>query len=130
MSTLMCSPRSATIALEVLSEDGALIRTRIEGRMAHRFQSASDEPLVGALGFDAYSRQVLIDLSHVSTLDSSGVSWLLSTNKRMSRDGGKLVLHSLPPVVRNLVRVLKLHTVLTIAEDERAAAALLAGGTR
>jgi anti-anti-sigma factor len=96
--------------------------------MAHRFDTNDEEPLHAAFGWDTYSRRVLLDLSEVSAIDTSGLSWLMLVNKRLDYFGGKLVVHSLSPVVRSLIRVLNLQAVLTIADDESEAESFLAGG--
>ncbi len=82
---------------------------------------AADEPLSGHLGTEGYQAVVLVDLSGVTTLDSSGVGWLLLCQKRFRTAGGAFVLHSLSPFVLQLFDVLKMHLVLTIANDESAA---------
>lgn len=127
MPTLLCPPSGATMELTVLSDNGELVRCRIEGRMAYRIDTADDEPLAAAIGFGAYGRNVLLGLSDVSALDTSGVSWLIATHKRLDQGGGRLVLHSLSHVARNVVRVLSLGTVLTIVETEQDAENLVAG---
>jgi anti-anti-sigma factor len=61
---------------------------------------------------------VLLNLSAVTGMDTSGVNWLLTLQKRMDAAGGRLVLHSLSPAARNVVRVLNLHCALRVAVDE------------
>jgi anti-anti-sigma factor len=128
MATVSCPPRTSAIELHVTSDANDLVRVQIEGRMAHRFDANDEEPLHAAFGWDTYSRRVILDLSEVSAIETSGLSWLLLINKRLDYFGGKLVVHSLPPVVRSLIRVLNLQAVLTIADDEAQAEAILAGG--
>lgn len=78
-----------------------------------------DEPLASAIGSsDAYQRRVLLNLSAVTGMDTSGVNWLLTLQKRMDAVGGRLVLHSLSPAARSVVRVLNLHGALRVAVDE------------
>jgi anti-anti-sigma factor len=77
-----------------------------------------DEPLSMAIGSEAYQRRVLLNLSAVTGMDTSGVNWLLTLQKRMDAVGGRLVLHSLSPAARSVVRVLNLHGALRVALDE------------
>lgn len=128
MATLISRPRTDAIELQITSDENDLVKVRIEGRMSHRFNANDEEPLHAAFGWDTYSRRVMLDLSEVSAIDTSGLSWLMLINKRLDYFGGKLVLHSLSPVVRSLIRVLNLQAVLIIAEDEATAEATLAGG--
>jgi anti-anti-sigma factor len=128
MATITSRPRTDAIELHIMSDASDLVRVRIEGRMSHRFEAKDEEPLHAAFGWDTYSRRVMLDLSEVSAIDTSALSWLMLINKRLDYFGGKLVLHSLSPVVRSLIRVLNLQAVLTIADDEADAEAILAGG--
>lgn len=80
-----------------------------------------------ALGDDAYSQRLLFDMSEVEAIDSSGVNWLLGCQKKMRESGGRLVLHSLSPIARNVIRVLNLHTVFALAEDAAEAQTQLDG---
>jgi len=70
---------------------------------------------------------MVVDLSEVASLDSSGVNWLLVSQKRSSEHGGKLVLHSLSPIANNVLKVLNLHAVFQIAGSEAEAIQKLGG---
>ena len=50
----------------------------------------------------------------------------MTSHKRFRTDGGRLVLHSVPPMVAQVLRLLNLHTVLSIQPDQAAARALVA----
>ncbi len=112
--------RKRGMKLTVQSENGDPVLLRVEGRVSQRDVEA-DDPFVESLGENAYSRRLVLDLSEVASLDSSGVNWLLVSQKRMHAQGGKLVLHSLSPIVNNVLKVLNLHAVFQIAESEAAA---------
>jgi anti-anti-sigma factor len=127
MSLLLASPLQNPLAFHVATDDGQVVRARVNGRLAHRFQAPYDEPLATTVGFDAYQRHVLLDLSAVTLMETSGINWLLTLRKRMLAVGGRLVLHSLSPAVRNVVRVLKLQSVLEIAGSENDAQQLITG---
>lgn len=127
MSIAFVSPLAPSLALHVSGDDGHVVRARVQGRLAHRFNAPYDEPLATTVGYDAYQRLVLLDLSAVTGMESSGVNWLLELRKRMASVGGRLVLHSLSPAVRNVVRVLRLQAILEIAATEGDARQLLRG---
>jgi anti-anti-sigma factor len=59
----------------------------------------------------------------VGAIDSSGVNWLLQRRSRFRQEGGRLVLHSLPPTIENVLKMLRMQRVLEIAEDEASALA-------
>jgi len=119
-------PRKCGMKLTVQSENGDPILLRIEGRVSQRDVEVHD-PIVECLGENVYSRQLVVDLSEVASLDSSGVNWLLVAQKRMHEHGGKLVLHSLSPIANNVLKVLNLHTVFQVAGSEAAAIRMLEG---
>ena len=48
--------------------------------------------------------------------------------KHFRKDGGKLVVHSIRPVVMDILKILKFHQVLLIAKNERAALAAVKRG--
>jgi anti-anti-sigma factor len=112
--------------LSLQSENGDSVLLNLEGRVSQRDVELSD-PIVETLGENAYSRNILVDMSEVASLDSSGVNWLLTSQKRMREEGGQLVLHSLSPIAMNVLKVLNLHTLLKLADTESAALRLVGG---
>ena len=118
--------RNCGMKLTVQSENGNAVHLRIEGRVSQR-DVEIDDPIVDCLGDSAYSRRLVVDLSEVASLDSSGVNWLLVAHKRMRENGGQLVLHSLSPIANNVLKVLNLHTVFQVADSEAAAVQMLGG---
>lgn len=118
--------RKRGMKLTVQSENGETVLLRIEGRVSQRDVEAND-PIVDSLGEKAYSRRLVINLSDVASLDSSGVNWLLVAQKQVRECGGKLVLHSLSPIANNVLKVLNLHSVFQVAENEAAALQMVGG---
>lgn len=112
--------------LVVGSDDGARIRVRLSGNVTRLDLEPSSEPLGDQLGGEAYQRVVLLDMSDVDRLDSTGVGWLLQVHRHFHRAGGRLVLHTLPTVVLNVLKVLSLDHLFHVARDEREATHALA----
>jgi stage II sporulation protein AA (anti-sigma F factor antagonist) len=112
--------------LSIQADNGDAILLILEGRVSQRDVELSD-PFVDTVGESVYSRNVLLNMSEVASLDSSGVNWLLMSQKRMREGGGQLVLHSLSPISMNVLKVLNLHTLLKLADSESAALRLLEG---
>jgi anti-anti-sigma factor len=79
------------------------------------------------LGTSCFARTVLLDLSATDYLDSSGISWLILSHKHFREAGGRLVIHSVPPLLQRILKLLRLFSVLNLAADERAARELVAG---
>ena len=106
---------------EEVAQSGDVVQISIAGRITQRELSPLHDPLGDLLGPMTYNKTVVVDLSRAEYVDSSGIGWLLSCHKRFRGGGGKLVLHSLPPVVSNVVRVLKLDTVFQLAGNQQQA---------
>jgi anti-anti-sigma factor len=66
-------------------------------------------------------------MGETTFLDSSGVGWLLGCNKRFRQGGGSMVLHTVPPIVLDMLKVMRLEQVLKIADDEPAAVSIMRG---
>ena len=116
--------------LTVVSDDGDVARVQCEGEISQvRFQ-AEGNPLETLLGAGGYARKVLLNLDRTEWIDSSGISWLIVNHKRFQQAGGRLVLHSLPPRVSQVLQFCKMDRVFHIADDEADARARVAGGQR
>ena len=100
--------------LSLVSDDGHLVHVAAAGRLTQNGVGPFHEPLMELLGQLAYTRHVFLDLSSADHLDSSGVGWLLTCHKRFREGGGTLTLRDPSPLVINVLRILKLETVLAI----------------
>jgi anti-sigma B factor antagonist len=69
-----------------------------------------------ALG--AGPKHILIDLSKVTTIDSSGIGELVATFTTVTNRGGKLKLVHLPPKVQDIMQVTQLITVFEVFDNE------------
>jgi len=113
--------------LSVQSQAADVVRIQLQGTVSQREVAPNEEPIGDLLGDDAYANKVILDMSEVDSLDSSGVNWLLVCQKRLRESGGTFVLHSLSPIAKNVVKVLNLQTVFKLAADENEAIRLLEG---
>lgn len=75
------------------------------------------------------SGEIVINLSDVEFMDSTGLSVLISTYERAQAKGGNVKLSALTREVRALIELTRLHEIFEIFEDDLAAAstALRAG---
>jgi len=64
-------------------------------------------------------QKILMSLQATNFIDSSGIGWLLATDKKVRACGGQLVLHSLPIDVQHVFGLMKLHTVLRVAKNKQ-----------
>ncbi|MCA9102995.1 MAG: STAS domain-containing protein [Planctomycetales bacterium] len=85
------------------------------GNVTHHPHEFSD-PLRQLLGA-RLSRLVLLDLAAVTSIDSSGIRWLLTTRQAIHQAHGRLVLRSVPPCVIAALRLLNLWSLFTTADD-------------
>src|SRR5947209_5978973 len=115
--------------LPALTQAGGLLRLRLSGELVmQHLIPPPPHPLAAAAGPDVYARRVLLGLEGVTWLDTWGIGWLMSCHKRFLKDGGRLVLHSVPPAVEPSLRLLRLDQVLHLAADEAAARRLALAG--
>jgi len=65
--------------------------------------------------------KVLLDMSGVTTIDSSGIGELVGSYTTVTNRGGKLKLLHLPAKLNELLHVTQLITVFEVYEDEQEA---------
>jgi anti-anti-sigma factor len=107
--------------ISVVSDDGDLVRLELDGRIVQEAGVRRSEPISELLGPDVYCRRVLLSLAKTEFIGSSGLSWLVVAQKRFRGAGGKLIVHSVPPVVRDVIKMMRLELVLDMAETEEEA---------
>lgn len=66
-------------------------------------------------------KRLVVDLSGVPYMDSSGVATLVEALQGTRKTGAKLVLCSLTPRVKSILEISRLDTVFTIVADRAAA---------
>ncbi|HEY8665936.1 MAG TPA: STAS domain-containing protein [Tepidisphaeraceae bacterium] len=112
-------------------ESNGVIRIASEGNItAADFRGEAPNPMEGVIGSTWANNRVLLDFEKTDYIDSSGVGWLISTNGDFKRQGGKLIVHSIRPQVRQLLDLLKVGKVVSLVENEAAATALVNGGQK
>ena len=83
--------------------------------------AARKNPLEDMLGTDWVTRKIMLDLADTPYIDSAGVGWLLKTQSDLKKSGGLLVVHSVVPAVANMLKLLKIGSVIPMRENEQAA---------
>jgi anti-anti-sigma factor len=69
--------------------------------------------------------RIVVDLSAIDYLSSSGVAILVGLKRRVDLQHGKLVLCRVQPLVYDLLRVMRLNQYFAFAKDEAEALALV-----
>lgn len=111
--------------LSIQSREADLFHVALSGDVSQKHVSPLEDPLGDLLGDECYRSKVLLDMSGIEGLDSSGVSWLLSCRKRFKRNGGLFVLHSPSPFASDVLRVLNMHRIFRMAGNENEALELV-----
>jgi len=70
---------------------------------------------------DRQETRILVDLSGVTYMDSSGIAVLIETMQRAQSYGGQLALFGVPQRVRTVFEIAQLDQVLNIFPDKAAA---------
>ncbi len=101
--------------LSIQATDADVMCLQIEGKMTQADFLPGIDVLIQVAGEGIYARRVLFDLSRCEYLDSAGLGWLVACHKRFKTQGGRLVLHSLPPLAIHMLKMLKLDQVFSLA---------------
>ncbi len=97
---------------------GDIVRIEISGGITQKQLHKSDEILPQIAGKDVYAQKVLVNLEKNEFIDSSGINWLLLCHKRFIDNGGRMVLHSVPKLVSDVLAILRMESVFESAENE------------
>lgn len=112
------------LKLQLLSGQDDVARLECVGDVTLATLQNDDNPLAEVLGPGCFTRRVLLSMAKATYLDTVGVGCLVRNHKSFQDEGGRFVLHSLPPEAEHLLRLLHLDKVLHLAADESAARAL------
>lgn len=93
--------------------DGTIVRTAGEIDLQH---SPTLRSALLALG-ERKPKRVIVDLSAVTYVDSSGVGTLVEFKRRLERGGGRVILAGLQPRVRSVFEITKLDQFFTIVAN-------------
>lgn len=100
-----------------------------EGEITIRdFADAGKNPLENVLGATWASHRVVLNLERITFIDSSAIGWMIDCHRRFKEKGGKFVLYTPSPRVKDMVDLLKMRQILDIRETEADAMAAVAAG--
>jgi anti-anti-sigma factor len=66
-------------------------------------------------------KKILLDMSKVNYIDSSGIAAFVETSRKVKSIGSKIVFHSLTSNVKSVFELAKLHLFFQLAESEECA---------
>ncbi|MBC8009914.1 MAG: STAS domain-containing protein [Burkholderiales bacterium] len=116
----------ASLDLEILALDGCTL-VRVPGP---RLDAASAPALKNAVVdlANAGKLRVVVSLSRVEQIDSSGLGALIALHKTLEPPRGRLVICEVPAKVQPILKLTRLDRILAQAADPAAAAALASAG--
>ena len=102
-----------------IKEDGKLLRVAIKGRLVAAIAPDLRENVLSKIGDGT---NVLVDLSQMSLIDSSGLGVLVQVLQKAKSGGGKVLLAALqsgPKIVFDITKVSRVFEIVqTVAEAE------------
>ena len=116
--SIVCQLRGRDLKVKFLNEDDGVVVGVVDGPI-HGVNALPDENLLGEVeGQCDFEKHVVLDISQTSSLDSSGISWLIRCHKRFSQHDGKIVFHSMQPMVQNVLSMMRLDSILHLASNQ------------
>ncbi|HEX8915255.1 MAG TPA: STAS domain-containing protein [Humisphaera sp.] len=110
------------VNIKLVSVDADAARVAVTGEVRRADADPTGvNPLEGLLGRGWAAKRVLLDASGASYVDSAAIGWLVYTAREMKKAGGGLAMHSAPPLVDQMLRFVKIHTIFPIVPTEQAA---------
>ncbi|MHA7108587.1 STAS domain-containing protein [Sunxiuqinia elliptica] len=106
----------------IKKEDHVIVRVLSKKLDTNNAPELKSELVV--LGNDSV-KNIILDVSNCSYIDSSGLSAILVANRLCEDAIGTFILCGLQPDVEHLIRISMLHTVLLITKDVNEAEGLL-----
>ena len=100
--------------------DVALIQ--VEGRIDHTTAKAFEDTLSPhAAGCTGEEKKLLLDFSGVTFMSSAGLRVLMIAAKQCRKQGGKMVLAALQPMIQEVFQISRFDTVFEVFPTVRAA---------
>ena len=107
----------------IVTEDGDLVIIALKGDIDLEYSAPAREILLEAAGKGS---GVIVDLSGVTMIDSSGIAGLLEAFQSARNHGKGFILASVDESVLRVLKLARLDTVFEIADDVAAAKQSLA----
>ncbi len=115
----------------VAIEKEGLVKLASSGQItAANFDPSGKNPLERILGQNWSSFRVMVDMKLTTYIDSSAIGWLIASNRAFKDAGGAIVIHDVPPTIRQMLDLLHVGKVVPIAESAVRARELLCGGNK
>src|SRR5262245_36392056 len=115
---LRAGDRVMKLNLVAIERDG-LVRIAAEGEItSQKFKPDQPNPLTEVMGASWASSRVLLNFENVPYIDSFAIGWLLNCHREFTSNGGRLVIHSIRPVVSQILDLFIIRQILSFADSE------------
>src|SRR4051794_14293660 len=94
----------------------------LEGKIVLGEESSALRDSIRKL-LDSGQKNILLNLSNVATIDSSGLGTIVACYATARKDGASIRLYGLNEKVSDLMAITKLATIFDLYEDEKSASA-------
>ena len=111
--------------VKVREVDGITVIRVIEKKLYQNVVGQFQEKMTSLV--DNGKRYLIVDLSAVDVMNSSGLGVLILTWDRLSKEGGDLVIVGLGSLLKELFQRMRLDLIFTLAETEQEAFGLIRG---
>ena len=117
------------LSLVAIEKEG-LVKLAATGSItADNFDPSGKNPLERILGQNWASFRVLLDMKLTTYIDSSAIGWLIGSHTAFNKQGGMMVVHDVPPNIKQMLDLLHVGKVVPIAANAQAARELATNGT-
>lgn len=101
-------------------EKAGYVKLQAEGDItcADFLDAKGKNPFEAILGTSWASNNLVLSLEKTLFIDSSAIGWLIDSLRQTRAAGGRLVLHSASPRVRDLFDLLHMRAALNLKDDE------------
>lgn len=101
------------------TQKGEVVILRVKGKLESNLSSILEKKVFEFI--NAGNNKLLLDLEHVSYINSAGLRMLLSVKKQVKRISGKFIVCYLRPEVMEIMKICGFDHVLDIASSEEEA---------
>ena len=109
------------LSLVAIEKEG-LVKLAASGSItADNFDPSGKNPLERILGQNWSSFRVLLDMKLTTYIDSSAIGWLIGSHTAFNKHGGTMVIHDVPPNIKQMLDLLHVGKVVPIAPNAQAA---------
>lgn len=117
------------LSLVAIEKEG-LVKLAATGSItADNFDPSGRNPLERILGQNWASFRVLLDMKLTTYIDSSAIGWLIGSHREFNKLGGMMVVHDVPPTIKQMLDLLHVGKVVPIAANAQAARELAGAGS-